>query len=61
MSQLIYKFITVFLMCLNKLLFWKPLVSKRQLLCKSTHLIPRETGPFFEIFSLSGHFSHSDT
>lgn len=60
MPLLFYRFITVFLMCLNKLLFCKSLVSKRQLFLQSTYLLPRD-GPLFEIFSLSEHFSHSDT
>lgn len=40
MPLLFYRFITVFLMCLNKLLFCKSLVSKRQLFCKAHTCFP---------------------
>lgn len=54
-----YRFITVFLMCLNKLLFCKSLAFlKGQLFCKAHNYSQRRS---FEIFSFSEHFSHSDT
>lgn len=60
MSLLLYRFIGVLLIRLNKL-YWKPVVSKMQLLSKAHTCYPQRRGPLFEIFSHLGHFSHSDT